>query len=447
MSGPNPHVLYVAWGFPPSRSGGVYRALATANAFAGGGWDVTVLTADRESWDRYTGSDPELETRIDPRIDVVRIPFEWPRFEHDLRRWPASRVWTPRLWARQHKKREHAQFPENHYGPWRSALERAALDVHARKPVDLAVATANPNVDFTAPWLLKKRFGVPMVMDYRDAWALNTFTGGRLTEPDSRAAQIEREMLHDADEVWFVNDPITEWHQAEHPGDADRMITVMNGWDAEFDPGAPTQPADPDRPLCFGYVGTVTPVVPMREFLDGWRAGADREPLRDAHVSLRGYLGYWGTPSPELVELIDSASDVRVAYEGPVSRTALRDTYATFDVLLLLQGPGRYITGGKVFDYLSTARPIVSVQDPDGHANDLLRDYPLWFPAASFEPADVADALEAAAVAARADDPERRRAAYDVAQQYRRDRQLAPRVAALRELVSRPRPQASEVTR
>jgi hypothetical protein len=223
------------------------------------------------------------------------------------------------------------------------------------------------------------------------------------------------------------------------------MHVVMNGWDAEFDPGAPSTAADPDRPLRFGYVGTVTPVVPMREFLDGWRVAAAREPLSDAHVSLRGYLGYWGTPSPELVELIASASDVRVAYDGPVSRTALRDTYATFDVLLLLQGPGRYITGGKVFDYLSTARPIVSVQDPDGHANDLLRDYPLWFPAASFDPADVADALEAAAVAARADDPGRRSAAYDAAQQFRRDRQLSPRVAALRELVTRQHPTDPEV--
>ena len=28
------HVLYVAWGFPPARSGGVYRALATSAALA-----------------------------------------------------------------------------------------------------------------------------------------------------------------------------------------------------------------------------------------------------------------------------------------------------------------------------------------------------------------------------------------------------------------------------
>lgn len=56
-----PHVLYVAWGFPPSRGGGVYRALATVNAFVAEGFDVTVLTADRETFEKYTGVDASLE--------------------------------------------------------------------------------------------------------------------------------------------------------------------------------------------------------------------------------------------------------------------------------------------------------------------------------------------------------------------------------------------------
>jgi hypothetical protein len=55
VRGARPHLLYVAWGFPPCRSGGVYRALATANAFARDGWDVTVLTVERELWERRTG--------------------------------------------------------------------------------------------------------------------------------------------------------------------------------------------------------------------------------------------------------------------------------------------------------------------------------------------------------------------------------------------------------
>ncbi len=436
MSGARPHLLYVAWGFPPSRGSGVYRALATANAFAAADWDVTVITTDREMWDRYTGSDIALEERIDPRIELVRVPFAWPGMETDLRRYSRTRVYVPGMWRRVRQRLDVRDFPERNYGTWRKPIERAALAVHRRKPVDLAMATANPNVAFTAPWRLFKDHGVPFVMDYRDAWSLNTFTGGRLTEPGSEAAQLERALLADAAEAWFVNDPIAEWHREEYPESAAKMQVVMNGWDPEFDPGHPSHPAPTDRPLHYGYVGTVTPVVPMKEFLDGWRAAYADPALAGSEALLHGFLGFYRTPRADLAALVKTGADVGVRYLGPVSRTELGTVYRGFDVLLLLQGPGRYITGGKLFDYLSTGLPIVSVQDASGHAHALLEGYPLWFRAETMEPDDVAAALLAAAAAARADDPERRAAAYEFAQQFRRDRQLEPRIESLRALVA-----------
>lgn len=62
-----PHLLYTAWSFPPSRAGGVYRALATVNAFAAAGWDVTVLTVPRNIFLNSTGADFRLEEQVAPR--------------------------------------------------------------------------------------------------------------------------------------------------------------------------------------------------------------------------------------------------------------------------------------------------------------------------------------------------------------------------------------------
>ena len=44
MSGARPHLLYVAWGFPPSRGSGVYRALAVAAVLARRGIKRVVAT-------------------------------------------------------------------------------------------------------------------------------------------------------------------------------------------------------------------------------------------------------------------------------------------------------------------------------------------------------------------------------------------------------------------
>jgi glycosyltransferase involved in cell wall biosynthesis len=436
MTSRRPHLLYVAWGYPPCRGGGVYRALATANAFARSGWDVTVLTVEREVFESYTGVDASLEAHVDPSIDVVRIPFTLTAHETDLTRYSWTRANLPGVWAIAHRRRDTFRFPEPNYGSWRTGLELAAEDIHRRRPVDLVVATANPHVAFAAARRLNKIAGVPYVMDYRDAWLLDVFTGGRLHAVGSRAARWEAGLVARAHEVWFVNEPIKAWHQELYPPYADRMHVVANGYDDGLAPDQPPELPDPDRPLTFGYIGTVSPRVPLAEFVAGWRrARADSPDLRDARAVIRGYLGYFLTPRPDLMAIVDGAGDVGVQFGGPVSKTEVKDVYEHFDVLLLLLGAGRYVTSGKVFEYVATGLPIVSVHDPGNAANDVLRGYPLWFPVATLSAQDIAAQLAAAARAAHTVDEATRLACRDFGERYSRERQLSPRIAALRAAV------------
>ncbi len=431
-----PHVLYVAWGYPPCRGGGVYRALATANGFAEQGCQVTVLTATRETFIKFTGADFSLEERIDPRIQIVRVPFEWPALEYDLRKWSALRAFAPRLWNRLNRRADHRAFPERNYGRWRAPLEQAALDIHRRDPVDLVVATANPNVDFMAARVLHGKDRVPYVMDYRDAWMLDVFDGDLLHPEGGREDTIERGLLADAREIWFVNEPIRAWHARRHPGLADRMHVVANGYDVALAPEAQLEPPPPQRPLTFGYIGTASPKVPLEKFAQGWRLARGRGgALAEARAQLWGYLGFYSTPSPALAKLVDAYAADGLSYEGPVPKQDVKDRYGTFDVALLILGTGRYVTSGKVVEYTATALPIVSAHDPGNAATEVLRGYPLWFPAASLDPQDIAAALAAAGEAARHADGQTRRACAQFSRQYTRDLQLAPRIRYLRDTV------------
>ena len=108
-------------------------------------------------------------------------------------------------------------------------------------------------------------------MDYRDAWLLDVFTGDRLHEPNSRAAKWEKKLVESAREVWFVNDPIKEWHEKLYPAQAAKMHTVANGFDPDLVPDTHDRGPVTDRPLVFGYVGTVSPKVPLAEFVEGWQ--------------------------------------------------------------------------------------------------------------------------------------------------------------------------------
>lgn len=427
-----PHLLYVAWGFPPCRGGGVYRALATANRFAAKGWRVTVLTANREIFFTYTGADTSLEDRIDPRVQVVRVPFHWPVHETDLRRWSRFRMAMPRVWAKWRTRLDTLHFPEVGYGPWRGAVESAAEQIHARDHVDLVLATANPHVSFTAAFRLNRRFGVPFVMDYRDAWLLDVFSGGRLHDERSRPARWERRLVEAATEVWFVNDPIRIWHERLYPGQAVKMHTVANGFDPELAPALHKREPTGDRSLRFGYIGTMSPVVPLAQFVAGWKRACElSDVIASSSAKIHGYLGYYAQPRADLLAILDSVAQSGVSYEGPVPKADIGKVYEKFDVLLLILATGRYVTSGKVYEYLATGLPIVSIHDPENAAGSVLRGHPLWFPVEDLEPESVARALIAAAEAARTADRESRQKTREFGAQFRRDVQLDPRIDAL----------------
>jgi len=419
----------------------MYRALATANLFAREGWRVTVLTATRDTFERITGGDPEAERSIDPRVQVVRIPFDPARGETDLRRWSRFRVFSPLLWNFVRFLTAKALFPENGYGSWRRPLERAAVRIHRETPVDLVIGSANPNVDFMPGDRLRRRHGVPYVLDHRDAWHLDVYTGERLGRSWSRSRRIERRLFAGASEAWFVNAPIRDWHAAEYPRGARDMHVVANGYDPGFLELGGLRPRADGEGLVFGYLGTIYGPIPLRETLDAWRAARETSPLlARSRLVIRGRLGHFAEPDAMTAALLDEFRDDGVSYEGPVSKTAVARVYGGFDAVLLIISHSRYVTSGKVFEYAATGLPIAAIHHPETAATSVLAGHPQWFPVTALTPAEIQRVL--IEVAERAD----RMTDADVAEARRwaehlsREHQLLPRVHALRARVEGRRP-------
>ncbi|WP_240474173.1 glycosyltransferase [Intrasporangium chromatireducens] len=375
--------------------------------------------------------DESLEELIHPRAEVVRVPFSWPYPVEDRTEWSMARRLAPRLWWHARVLLDQVPFPEPVYGPWRRQLEGSALDVHARRPVDLVVATANPHVDFTAARVLHRRHAVPYVLDYRDAWLLDVFTGEQVHADRSRQARAEAEFVKHAHEVWFVNEPIRAWHAARYPEAAARMHVVANGFDPELAP-IPRIDNSSTEPLRFGYVGTVSRKVPLERFAEAWSLARQQSAaLRDATAEFWGYLGFHSLSDPGIERVFSRHTQDGVTYMGPLRRADVRATYERFDALLLILGSGRYVTSGKVYEYLASGLPIVSVHAPDNAASDVMRGYPLWFPTNTLEAEAVAQALQAAGRAALESKADVRRAAARFGRSFERGHQLSPRIEAL----------------
>lgn len=426
-----PHLLYVAWGYPPSRGSGVYRAWATANAFAANGWRVTVLTAPRETFTKSTGADLSLEQRVDPAIRIVRAPFKAPAFTNDLKQWSFWRAQAPELWNGVQNWRSRRAFPEANYGGWRKELEAAARGIHAEDPVDLTLGTANPNVDFIPGYTLFQDAGVPYVMDNRDAWQLDVFTGERLSAKGSAQDRWERKLIESAHRVWFVNEPIRAWHAEQYPQQADRFDVVENGYDTAPIMPPRTEPL-PKAGLVFGYIGTISGAVPIQDILDGWERARSRSPLvRNSRLDLYGHLNHMGIPNAHVLAAMERFGSLDVAYLGPLTKAEVARRYADFDALVLMAGAGRYVTGGKAYEYAATGLPIASVHDPKNDTSRALADYPWWRGTPTMSAEDIADTVIAVAELAATQSEEQRVQGRVWAQRYERLNALVPWVHRL----------------
>jgi glycosyltransferase involved in cell wall biosynthesis len=399
------------------------------------GFRVTVLTAERAAFQRFVGSDTSLEGTVAEGIEVVRVPFEWPTRDWDIRRWGRDRAVDPVGWLAHYKAHETDQFPEPNFGPWHGDLLAAADALHAADPVDLVVGSANPNVDFAVGEHLHRQHGVPHVMDYRDAWRLDVYKGIELGKEDPRVAEFERRAIESAHEIWFVNEPIRAWHREMYPSAAERMHVVENGFDAAVRPSAHLGAPPDDRGLHFAYVGTIGQRVPMAETVEGWiRATRQSEEMQRARADIWGSIT---APKSVSAALLPDAEPYGVHYRGPVPKADVTAVYEGADVLLLTLSAGRYVTSGKVYEYMATGLPIVSIHEPTNAASDVLRDYPLWVPAADLTTHAVADALVEGSRLARTADAETRRRAADFGGRFERLAQLEPVAHRLYDAVAR----------
>lgn len=434
MSAARPHVALVCWGFPPFRGSGAFRPLALANSLAAAGADVTVVTASREVFLVQYGADPTLERHVDPRVELVRVPFypshAWPLMND----WPQARVSAPKKFAAQHDPATD-YFPEKVYASWLPRVSEALFELHRRKPISLVLGTGAPYVDDEAAALLGANYGIPVVLDDRDSFLADVFTGQPAPLYEERRPYFER-WLEICAEMWFVNPPIAQWHRDRFPEHADRIRVVENGWD----PGV----VDAARiagvatgPLKAGYVGLVPSNFPMDPVLAAWAGIMDDDSQPAASLRFVGPLGY--EVDSEKWKRMESAiaAAPHVEWAGHHPREQLAEIYADLDVLLLIKEGGQMVTGGKTYEYAATGLPIAALVDPASDAVRVLRDYPRLYVADPHDPAAAKAAIAAAMADRITDDGSRLRAAQRFGETLRREEQLGPHVERIVKLAQR----------
>ena len=379
--------MFLSFYFPPSRASGVFRARAMANHLAQAGWDVTVLTAPREFFTRHLrgASDDALEHTVDPRVRVRRPRMSMSRWETDVRRFGLLRRAFPVLFDELSGRLERAIFGEK-YLAWVPGVFAEAVAAHRRAPFDLVLATGNPFVSFAAAWALGRGLRVPYVarlprrLDVQSVHRAGPLPRGR---PDdevgvSGAARRRRGRVRQRRPAALARRALPV-RGREDDGRAERL-------GARAARPGPFTAADPDRPLRFGYLGTVTSYLPLDVLFAGWRLARAHPLMAVGELDIHGHLGFFPDDAVALRERLDRVAEDNVRYRGAFAKTDAAEVYAQTDALVFCVPGARYVTSGKVFEYLACGKPIVSAHRPEIAAAEVLEGYPLWFGGASWTP-------------------------------------------------------------
>jgi Glycosyl transferase 4-like domain len=401
-------LLVLSYYFPPDPSIGGARWAAMSEWLRRAGHEVTVITSkangaprEHEHWvvrtfdvgavgsvRRLLGRTPTLpSSEICIDHDAIQSCARGPRsapLAADL-----ASVHSPTPWWF-----TNLVVPDECLLTWCPAAFRQARRLVREREIDCVITTGPPHSTHLLALLLGRRRPA-WIADLRDGWR---FEALRPTWPtpaqDRMDAQLERRALCAADAVIGVTRPIADDARARLGVPS---AYIPNGWNPELDAdlSLASRPALGRDRINVVYTGT----------LSGPR-GRDPRPLfaalrrlaveRPAVAScLRLVLaGRLQAGEQRLLRTLDLGACVE--HVGSLSRNAAAALQRDADVLLLLTAAGHTSEAtGKLFEYLSAARPILALAH-ENVAASIVRETGTGVAVAPDDVSGIMRALEAA---------------------------------------------------
>jgi glycosyltransferase involved in cell wall biosynthesis len=362
-----PRVLMISPHFPPDSTGGTHRVRLLAPRLREHGWEPTVLTVDPRD---YQGAlDPALADSVPADLRVIRV-----------RAWPARVTRVLGIGDLGLRAFE---------GLWREASQ-----LLAREPFDVVFITIYPAYTALLGPLLKRRFGVPFVLDYQDPWVgewgrtVGPSAGGR---PDLRsrisrfvAARLEPLALGAADAVTAVSRATYEPALRRNPRATPRVAEELPiGWDdRDFEhlDARPRSRAGGAGAVELACIGTLPPTMTetVETFFDALRTVRERSANARVRVHFIGTSNQRSAEAPARALALARAHGVGDLVTETAGRLNYFDTLQAFrdaDALLLLGTNEAHYTPSRVYAALNSARPVIAVYHADSPVTDLLRRF------------------------------------------------------------------------
>jgi glycosyltransferase involved in cell wall biosynthesis len=362
-------LLLFAYFYPPLGGPAVQRPCKTVKYLTELGWQVDVVTI-RDIV--YHSADPSLleECRHHRLFRTASLD---PMYLLHLAK-KTLKLDTESLYfgtASDKKSRWRKLFLIDHKIGWVPFAVKAGISALLTNRYCAVMVTCGPFSSVLAAERVAKMGKLPLVIDYRDLWSLNN----TFDQPQGMSfrllQRLESRFMNRADLVLTATDFMKRMLLQKFGQNLEtKLLPVFNGWD-EADFKGLQKRRQTDGIIRIAYLGTLYGDRPLAAFYEAVHQTAQKptKPRFEIHL-----VGNFYPETHQEAAASPLAGSIVFIGQQP-HRTALQ-MMLDADILLLVIGKkaSNWILTGKLFEYLRTGNPILTLADPGSEAAGILQD-------------------------------------------------------------------------
>ncbi len=362
-------ILIIAYYFPPMGLSGVQRTLKFAKYLSKNKWKTTVITSGTTAY--YAHDMSLLKEAVDSDIEIIRTKSLDP---NSIMKGLGT-VSMPKESLRKimSKISKTVFIPDNKIN-WANQAYLKAKELLTKESYDVLYVSIPPFSAFSSVAKLKKEFGIPLVVDYRDLWYGNHFAYYPTPYHKLKNKQLEDAALRCADKIIAVNRKIKEKLLTTYKFLTFEDVTIIpHGYDAEDFSKAVVIPRMNEK-IKITYSGIFYENITPKYMLKALKKLSVERPDIASTFEFN-FIGHFRKENHKLVQKLKLQEYIKefgyLDHEDAVSHLV------SSDILWVMLGNGSNmdtVTPGKMLEYIGAGKPILATV-PEGATKSICEEY------------------------------------------------------------------------